>query len=137
MNNFYYQITPINNPVVTYDHCQWPIEDQSYLTDAQEILEIQYGHLFSPRMVTFQWIFSSTIVDLPIGLIHKIIKITYQHKDQIKTVNHYRIINDNRISIEYHGQPTMMTLQYEAYGHVNKNIQWAIIKKAIDLKKIN
>ena len=137
MNNCLYQIEPLKNPVVTHDQCQWEPVDQSYLNDAQEILEIQYGHLFTPIIVTFQWIFSTSIIDLPIGLINKIIKITYIHKDNIKNIAHHRIINNGRISIEYNGVPVAMNIEYEAHGHFNRQIQWAIIKKAIELKKIN
>ncbi len=140
MNNCYYHMEPVKNSVVNMKN--WKVLNNNYgeilapyLVSAQEILEIEMGHLFQPRWVEFQWVFKEKIVQLPIKFIKQIEEIRYKNNQYFTDLprEKVKILDCNTLEIQFNQINTPMMIKYVAKPMINESIQWKIIAKAIDL----
>ena len=140
MNNYFYTIEPCKHPVINIEKLEILYSNYGkalnpYLIYAQEILEIEYGHLFSSRTIEFEWVFTEQIVQLPIKFIKEIIEVKIKSNEDYKNFSKdkVKIINENTIEIDHSQKNITMIIKYISYGLINGKIEWHIIEKAISL----
>jgi hypothetical protein len=123
-------MAPLEKSII--DLNQWPIIMENYgpsleiyLKTAQEILEIQYGYLFTGRSVFFQWIPQNKPITIPIGFLKSLLSAD--------PVNGVKIIDGKTVEAQAQEEKSIITIEYDPGFINNGSIQWAVIKKAIDL----
>jgi hypothetical protein len=142
MNNIIYTtIEPLNKSIVNLDN--WPLfQDQYgenlmiYLKNAQEILEYENKHLFSPRNVLIKLTLYNQQITLPIYFIKKINYIKNSHDESIN-INSIEIINDYTLQIsseyfnKYYGKKII--IEYLVEDYYNPMIEKSILIKTKEL----
>lgn len=145
MNTLYYTPHPIEQTCFNKD--KWPqfIEDykdynlDNYLLIAQEILEKQYCHLFSDRLIDLTIINYKDIIPVPIGFIKKIIKFSINNINiddkyvEIIDFFHIKLNLTNDLLHQLNNKINIIQIQYSVYSKYNNEIEYELMKKTIKL----